>query len=130
MIQPTYYGEEHAGILDIAAPVYIKESEEKWGTIRIGLSLERMHSQILETRLGLVFLGLLAIALGVLGSILYARRITRPISKLVEKTVSASKGNLEQTIDIFTGDEIEELGKNFDYMLHQIRLQRDELENR
>jgi len=130
LIQSTHSGEKKAQILDISIPVYIKESQEKWGTIRIGLSLERMHSQILKTRLNLLLLGLFAIALGILGSIFFARRITKPISKLVGTTISAAQGNLEQIIDIQTRDEIEELGKNFNHMIEQIRLHRNELENR
>jgi len=130
LIQSTLSEENKVPILDISVPVYIKESEEKWGTIRIGLSLERMSGQILKTRLDLLLLGLLAIALGIFGSIFFARRITHPISKLVETTISAAQGNLEQLIDIHTRDEIEELGKNFNHMIQQIRLHRDELENR
>jgi two-component system sensor histidine kinase AtoS len=129
LIQSTL-GEGKVRSLDISVPVYIKESEEKWGTIRIGLSLERMYEQILRTRLNLLLLGLFAIGLGVLGSIFFARRITQPISKLVGTTVSAAKGDLDQVIDIRTRDEIEELGKNFNYMIEQIRLHRNELESR
>ena len=130
LIQLTFSGEKKAPHLDISIPVYIKESQEKWGTIRIGLSLERMASLILKTRLNLLLLGLFAILLGALGSIFFARRITQPISKLVETTISAARGDLDQMIDIRTGDEIEELGKNFNYMIQQIRLHRTELENR
>jgi PAS domain S-box-containing protein len=130
LIQSAFYEDKKARILDISIPVYIKESPEKWGTIRIGLSLERMSDQILKTRLNLLFLGLLAIVFGALGSIVFARRITQPISRLVERSISAAKGNLEQRIDIRTGDEIEELGRNFNQMIQQILLDRNELENR
>jgi PAS domain S-box-containing protein len=130
LIQPTSHGEEKIPLLDISVPVYIKGSEEKWGTVRIGLSLEKMLGQISKTRLNLLLLGFFGLLLGTGGSILLARRISRPISRLVETTVSAAAGNLEQTIDIHTGDEIEELGRNFDHMIRQIRLHRDELENR
>jgi two-component system sensor histidine kinase AtoS len=129
LIQPVLYGEKDVRVLDISIPVYIKESQEKWGTIRIGLSLEGMSSQILKTRLNLLLLGGLAIVLGILGSIFFARRITRPISRLVETTIAAAKGDLEQIIDIQTGDEIEELGENFNHMIEQIRLHRKELED-
>jgi two-component system sensor histidine kinase AtoS len=64
LIQPAFFQEKKAPILDISIPVYIKESEEKWGTVRIGLSLAGMKSQILRTRLNLLLLGLFAIALG------------------------------------------------------------------
>jgi two-component system sensor histidine kinase AtoS len=130
LIQSTLPGEKRAPIVDISIPVYIKESQEKWGTIRIGLSLERMSHQISKTRLNLLLLGLFAILLGVFGSIFFARRITQPISKLVKTTISAAQGDLDQVIDIRTGDEIEELGRNFDHMIQEIRLQRNELENR
>jgi two-component system sensor histidine kinase AtoS len=130
LIQSTSYGEKKVRILDISIPVYIKESEDKWGTIRTGLSLERMYGQILKTRFNLLLLGLFAIVLGILGSIFFAKRITRPISQLVETTVSAAQGNLEQVIDIHTRDEIEELGKNFNHMIEQIRRHQNELEDR
>jgi PAS domain S-box-containing protein len=128
LIQSFHSGEMRKPILDISIPVYIKESAEKWGTVRIGLSLERMYEQISRTRLNLLLLGGFAILLGILGSIFFARRITHPISKLVGTTISAAQGNLNLTIDIRTGDEIEELGRNFNYMMEQIRFQRTELE--
>ena len=130
LIQSNRSEEKTAPLLDISIPVYIKESEEKWGTVRIGLSLERMHRQIGKTRLNLLLLGLFAIFLGILGSIFFARRITQPISTLVETTISAARGNLDQVIDIRTGDEIEELSRNFNHMIEQIRLHRNELEER
>ena len=130
LIQKVSHGEKRIPVLDISIPVYIKESPEKWGTIRIGLSLERMHGQIEKTRLNLFLLTLLAIGLGILGSIFFSRRITKPISRLVATSLSAAQGNLEQVIDIRTGDEIEELGENFNYMMEQIRLHRNELEKR
>jgi two-component system sensor histidine kinase AtoS len=130
LIQSSFFKEKKAPLLDISIPVYIKESEEKWGTIRIGLSLERMYEQIRRTRLNLLLLGVFAILLGILGSIFFARRITQPISELMGTTISAAQGNLDQVINIRTGDEIEELGKNFNHMIEQIRLHRNELENR
>jgi two-component system sensor histidine kinase AtoS len=130
LIQETFHGEKGPRVLDISIPVYIKESQEKWGTIRIGLSLEEMSNQVLKTRLNLLVLGIFAIVLGILGSIFFARRITQPISGLVETTIAAAKGDLERVIDIQTGDEIEELGKNFNHMIQQIRLHQTELENR
>src|SRR4030043_600421 len=39
LIQSTHSGVKGAPLLDISIPVYIKESEEKWGTVRICLSL-------------------------------------------------------------------------------------------
>lgn len=129
LIQSTF-SSQRTRLLDISIPVYIKESPEKWGTVRVGLSLERMHEQISKTRLNLLLLGLFALLLGILGSIFFSRRITHPISKLVETTISAARGDLDQVMDIRTGDEIEELSRNFNHMIEQIRLHRNELEER
>ena len=129
LVQSIESGQEKAHLLDITIPVFIKESQEKWGTVRIGLSLERMAGQIAKTRLYLLLLGLLAIILGVLFSIFFARRVTQPISDLVGTTIAAAEGNLDQTIQIRTGDEIEELGRNFNHMIEQIRIHRNQLEN-
>jgi PAS domain S-box-containing protein len=130
LIQSFHSEELKTPILDISIPVFIRESADQWGTVRIGLSLERMHAQISKTRLNLFLLSGFAILLGILGSIFFARRITRPISKLVDTSISAAQGNLDLSIHIHTGDEIEELGRNFNYMIGQIRLQRTELEKR
>src|SRR4030043_476841 len=51
LIQSAFYEKKKARILDIAIPVYIKESPEKGGTIRIGLSLENMAGQIFKNPL-------------------------------------------------------------------------------
>ncbi len=116
-------------VLDFAVPVFIPQSQEKWGTIRVGLSLEEMRKQIARTRLGLVGLGVFALAIGFAGSVFYARRITRPVENLVQGTILVSKGDLDQKIDVQTGDEIEELARNFIHMVGEVRDQRKKLED-
>ncbi len=107
--------------LDIAIPVFIEGSDEKWGTVRIRLSTEDMHRRIRDTRLTLLAVGLLAAGLGALGSFAMAGQITDPLSNLVAGTIRAAAGDLETRIDIRTGDEIEELAGNFNDMVQQIR---------
>lgn len=116
--------------LDIAVPVYIENSQEKWGTVRIRLSTEDMSRQIRDTRLTLLAVGLGAIALGTLGSLFMARRITGPVSKLVDGTIQAAGGDLETRIVIRTGDEIEELARNFNDMIRQIEAKEKAVEHR
>lgn len=107
--------------LDIAVPVFIHGSNEKWGTVRIRLSTESMHRRIRNTRLTLLAVGLVAAGLGALGSFVMARRITEPLSNLVAGTIRAAAGDLESRIQIDTGDEIEELARNFNEMVGQIQ---------
>ena len=107
--------------LEVSIPVYLEDSSEKWGTVRVRLSTEDVHRQVRATRLALVGLGLLALALGVVAAFWMARRITGPLSDLVEGTLRAAGGDLEARIDLRTGDEIEELARNFNRMVEQVQ---------
>jgi HD-GYP domain-containing protein (c-di-GMP phosphodiesterase class II)/HAMP domain-containing protein len=98
-------------ICDVAVPILVKD--EKWGTVRVGFSLENMHAAILKTRTTLFLLGLIALIAGCLGSLLLARRIARPIGALVSSVEAISKGDYKREIDIGTSDEIGYLGLRF-----------------
>jgi signal transduction histidine kinase len=74
-----------------------------------------------QTRLDLLGVALLAVALGALGSFFLARRITRPLSLLAAGTRRAAAGDLESRLELRTGDEMEELARSFDEMIGQIR---------
>ena len=107
--------------LEIVVPVYLDEgSAEKWGAVRVRLSTEEIHARIRSTRLGLLGLGLLALAVGVLGSFVMARRITNPLSGLVAGALRAARGDLESRIEVHTGDEIEELAGSFNHMIEEV----------
>jgi signal transduction histidine kinase len=107
--------------LEIVVPVYLDEgSAEKWGTVRVRLSTEEIHARIRSTRLGLLALGLLALLVGVLGSFVMARRITKPLSGLVAGALRAAAGDLESRIEVHTGDEIEELAGSFNHMIEEV----------
>ena len=47
---------------DMAVPVFVSGTSEKWGTVRVGLSLEKMHREIAQTRLQLLMLSVLGVA--------------------------------------------------------------------
>src|SRR6266446_2012535 len=47
---------------DIAVPVFVPGTSEKWGTVRVGLSLEEMHREIAQTRLQVLLLSVLGVA--------------------------------------------------------------------
>lgn len=126
LVQKSHW--ENRLVLDFVVPVFIAGSSEKWGTVRIGLSLEEMYSHIQQTRLGLAGLGVVALSIGFVGAVLYARRITGPLRDLVQGTVLVSQGDLDQKIEVETGDEIEELAKNFIHMVSQVKAHQKELE--
>ncbi|MBU2497545.1 MAG: HD domain-containing protein [Proteobacteria bacterium] len=98
-------------ICDIAVPILFKG--EKWGTLRMGFSLKQIQGAVLKTRKALFLLGLVALVTGLLGSILLARLITRPVDALVNSVEAVSKGDYSQSIPISTTDEIGYLSNRF-----------------
>ena len=130
IIQSVLWEETGERVLDIDVPVFISGSEMKWGTVRVGLSLERMYRQIRRTQLVLVGIGVVALLLGIAGAHVMASRITQPLAQVVDATVGAAGGNLDQQLDIRTRDEVEDLANNFNIMVGEILAQRQQLEER
>jgi len=80
--------------------------------------------------LGLAVTGislLLAVSLGVGGSIVLIRSITKPIERLARATKVIADGNFEGNVDITTRDEIGQLGVAFNDMSDTIRKRTEEL---
>ena len=130
LIQSHMWSETGERVLDIAVPVYISGFPVKWGTVRVGLSLERMYRQIWQTQAALMGVGALALLLGLAGAHFMADRITRPLARVVEATIAAADGALDQNLDIRTRDEVEELAKNFNVMIRELASQQRQLEER
>ena len=115
-------------ILEIEIPIFVKGSQDRWGSIKIGLSLEETRKEIQQTRLILILIGGGGLLIGVLGAIFLAKRITGPLTKLVEATVRISKGHFSQRITITGQDEIGNLARSFNKMSRQLLLTRKKME--
>ncbi len=124
--------ERYLRAMEIEVPIYVEGSPTKWGSIKIGLSMEEMRAEELNTRLMLILIGFVGLLIGIGGAALLARRITKPLNRLVEGTVKISKGDFSQEIKIDTQDEIGDLAQSFNEMSHQLLLtrEREELANK
>ncbi|HZM51656.1 MAG TPA: ATP-binding protein [Vicinamibacteria bacterium] len=116
--------------LDVAVPVLSESGKERLGTVRLVFTTEEMRAQIGDMRLDLAGVGAAAVALGILGSFVLARRITRPLSELVAGAVRAADGDLDTPLHVRSGDEIEDLAERFDVMVRRIRDEHHRLERR
>jgi PAS domain S-box-containing protein len=130
VIQSVFWQETGERVLDIGVPVFISGSDSKWGTVRVGLSLERMYWQIRRTQLVLLGIGAVALLLGLAGAHVMASRITQPLGQLANATIAAAGGDLNQRLDIHTRDEVEDLAQSFNTMIREILDQRVQLEQR
>jgi two-component system sensor histidine kinase AtoS len=115
-------------VLDVAVPVFTSKSNNRWGTIRVGLSLATMYQQIRQTQWIILAVGLVALFFGILVSIWTAQRVSHPLGNLVHATIEAAQGNLNQNIYVQTGDEVEILASNFSFMIQEILAHREQLE--
>ena len=115
-------------IMEIEVPIYVEGSSTKWGSIKIGLSLEEMRAEERKTRLMLILIGCGGLIIGVGGAALMAQRITKPLDKLVEGTVKISRGDFAHKIIIDTQDEIGDLAQSFNDMSYQLQLTRKRME--
>ena len=115
-------------ILEIEIPIFTEGSTERWGSIKIGTSLEDMLLAIRKTRRMLLLIGLGWLLFGVLGAVLLARHITGPLKKLVDGTVKIARGDFSQQIDIRSQDEIGNLAESFNQMSRRLQRTRKKME--
>ena len=128
IIQPVSLETDKQPGLDIAVPVFPQESGERWGMVRVRLSLAPMYLQIGQIKWVILIIGFIALVFGTLVSTWTARRITKSLDNLVHVTQEAARGNLSQDIRVNTGDEVEVLATNFDVMIREIIAHREQLE--
>ncbi len=116
--------------MEAVVPVYLpNHNGQRWGIIRVEVSLALMRQQIQQTLLSILAIGFVALLIGIWMADLAARRVTRPLGALVEATISAARGDLDQELDIKTRDEVEILAQNFSTMVHEILAQKGQLEH-
>jgi transcriptional regulator with GAF, ATPase, and Fis domain len=99
--------------LDIAWPVFSGRA----GVLRLGFSEKPIEEQVnrLWIQMSLVTLGILLLA--VIGSLVFVRRITLPLSKLASATQRIDKGDLDMRVDIKGQDEVGRLASSFNQMI-------------
>ena len=100
------------------------------GTLQIGLSLLKMDSQIDGLKRDILLVTLGVIGVGILFTLILTRILLRPIEKLAEATEMVTMGELAQTVDIRSKDEIGDLAKAFNQMTLQLKESRNNLEKK
>ena len=116
-------------IIEIEVPVYAEGTQDYWGSVKVGLSLEENRKEIRQTRLMLILIGCGGFLLGLIGAVVLAKRITGPLQKLVEGTVRISKGDFTQTISVGSRDEIGDLARSFNEMTKDLLETRRRMED-
>jgi len=107
---------EGHSVLSASAPVaplgWSVLIEQPWAEV-----VEPLRASALRTG-GLALFGVI---LAVLGSLILARRMSRPIQALQEGAARIGAGDLSHRLEVKTGDEIEALAEQFNTMTSQLR---------
>jgi signal transduction histidine kinase len=101
---------------DVAIPVFAPHSAKKWGTIRLGFSLQRVYERIYHTRHTLLWLSIGAIVCGTSLAIMLALWVSRPIRQLVAGVQAFTRGSYDYPLQVDTHDEIGYLACTFAQM--------------
>ena len=111
--------------LDIAWPIFSGRA----GVLRLGFSQQPFRRQVrrLWLQMSLITLGILL--LGLAGSLIFVKRITRPLAALAQATRKIDKGDLEVKVDIAGNDEVTALASSFNQMISRIKSYTTRLEN-
>ncbi len=102
--------------LDIAWPIF----QGKAGLLRLGFSETPYRQQMtkLWLQMGGLTLAILLLALG--GSLLFVRRITKPLAELAEATQKVDKGETGVRVRVQGEDEVGKLAASFNHMIARV----------
>lgn len=119
--------DEPVRVLEVEAPSFAKAAG-RWGSVKIGLSLEPMYARLREIQKVLLLIGVGGFLLGIAGAAFLARRITRPLQRLVDGTVRIAHGDFSQAIVNTSRDEVGDLARSFSEMTAQLLQARQRME--
>ncbi len=102
-----------------AAPVQI--GNQLLGIIRIAQPMRDVLAPIRALARDVVLAGAAALILATVLSFWIAGRLVQPIRKLEKTALAVASGDLSQTADIQSRDEIGSLARTFDYMVRELQ---------
>ena len=99
-----------------------------WGWVHIGLSLKNYNKAVADFNERTIILSLIVILLSLFASILFSKKITRPIINLAETAKKIEDGDLSARVALSGYDEIGDLAVSFNKMTEAVSKSNDELE--
>jgi signal transduction histidine kinase len=117
-------GKEH-NTLDFGVPLSI--GKKRWGTLKFGISLEKVEHEIFATLKRIVVLTLALICAGFALILLLSRRFISPITQLANTMEKARGDYLDLKVEVKGHDELAILGERFNSMIERIREANEEL---
>ena len=111
--------------LDFGVPLSI--GRKRWGTLKFGISLEKVEHEILATVKRIAALTVVLLFAGFAIIVLLSRRFISPITQLANTMEQARGDYLDLKVDVKGHDELAVLGERFNSMIERIRQANEEL---
>ena len=109
---------------------YVDEGNKLLGIVQIGLSPRRIDKKMQSVLwTSSIPLGFIIVFMGIGVSYFIARSVVKPVENLVKLTDRVASGDLDQTVEIRSGDEIGMLASRFNQMTKSLRRLMDDKEN-
>jgi signal transduction histidine kinase len=124
-IHQGYRTGEKEALYDISEPIIA--SDKIMGVVRIGISTKKMNLEIAKARNQILFMGVLTVLVGMVGSLLLGRSISRPIKNLVKSARAISQGDLDVKLEVTSKDEVGVLTAAFRDMAEALKRNIDAL---
>jgi len=109
-------------VRECSMPVFI--SGKKVGVVRVGYSLSAVKNELMQSIYGnLIRIGsvlIVAFVIGIAGSIIIGRSISKPIEKLVKAARDFGEGKFSTRVDVKSKDELGVLVNEFNIMAEKI----------
>lgn len=103
--------------MDAAVPIF----EGKAGALRLGYSENHYRQQVAFLRMEMAMFTLGVLLLALAGSLVFVRRITDPLMKLVRAAEGVDEGKLEVRVEVQGQDEVAALAGAFNHMLSSLQ---------
>ncbi len=104
------------------------QEQEIIGHIFYGLSLDAFYQAIINTSIRALILAVALIFISLALTLYFTRKVTRPIANLAKISHQIAAGRLDQQIEIKSCHEINELAADFNNMIKQLQIYRQQVE--
>ncbi|MBI5098445.1 MAG: HAMP domain-containing protein [Nitrospirae bacterium] len=120
-----HFSKNEHNALDFGVPLSI--GKKRWGTLKFGISLEKVEHEILATVKRIIGLTIALLIAGFAIILLLSRRFISPITQLANTMEKARGDYLDIKVDVTGHDELAVLGERFNSMIERIRQANEEL---
>jgi DNA-binding NtrC family response regulator/HAMP domain-containing protein len=117
---------ENEHYLDVAWPIFSGRA----GVLRLGFSEKPLREEVKKLWVYMSLLTVGVLLLAVMGSLIFVRRITLPLSRLASATKRLDQGDLNVAVDVHGEDEVAHLAFSFNHMVTRMREYTQRLESK